>query len=75
MLSVAPAFFVKIINSGEATENFILLPILVIHFKVDPCSHKVKILIYSLICREIRQAVTVITLSLFYCCRFLLLAR
>ena len=59
MLSVAPAFFLKIINSGEATENFILLPILVIRFKVDPCSHKLKILIYSLICREIRMALTV----------------
>ena len=55
----APAFFLKIINSGEATENFILLPIFVIHFKVDPCSHKLKILIYSLICREIRMAFTV----------------
>ena len=37
MLSVAPAFSLKIINSGEATEKFILLLILVIHFKVDPC--------------------------------------
>ena len=59
MLSVAPAFFLKIINSDEATENFILLPILLIHFKVDPCSHKLKISIYSLICREIRMAFTV----------------
>ena len=47
MLSVAPAFFLKIINSDEATENF------------DPCSHKLKISIYSLICREIRMAFTV----------------